>query len=171
MRLGCAGMVMLLVLVLLSRTGMPQAPAPSRRGLDPQQLVEFNFTNSDIATVLQHFITLTGWSVFYDAEHVTGKVTILTPGKVPLQHAMRLLQGVMKAHGHAIRVLIPGTPQPVPLTALVGEAFYASERRDVVVWRNSDARGPQSRPYDCDPVPTTYPLLPLGVDVIVDTIR
>ena len=77
----------------------------------------------------------------------------------------------MKAHGHAIRILLPGTPQPVPLTALVGEAFYASERRDVVVWRNSDARGPQSRPYDCNPVPTTYPLLPLGVDVIVDTIR
>lgn len=164
-------MVVVLLLLVSPRVGLPQDAFLPAWGADPQQLVDFSFTNSDIAEVLQHVMQLTGWSVFYNPAHVRGTVTILTPGKIPLEQAIRLLQGVVGSFGHAIQVLVPGSQQAVPLAVLMTEAYSPPRRHDTVVWRNSDARGPLSRPYDCNQAYATYPLLPYRLDVIVDTVR
>jgi type II secretory pathway component GspD/PulD (secretin) len=172
MRFGCSGLVVALLLLVSPRLSLLQETVPPARGLEPQQLVEFSFTNSDIEEVLRHVIQLTGWSVFYDPEQVQGKVTILTPGKIPLEQAMQLLQGVVGSSAQAIQVLVPGSQQAVPLAALTIEAYAPQARRDTVVYRNSDARGPLSRPYDCNCNQAhVYPLLPYRLDVIVDTTR
>ena len=113
---------------------------------DPDVLVEFHFTNSEVTDVIHHLARLTGWSVFYDPAQVRGKVTIITPGKVPLAQAVRLLQGVTRPYGHAIQVLTPHSPQAVPLAAVLTTLAPPPEQRDAVVWRSSNARGPQSRP-------------------------
>jgi type II secretory pathway component GspD/PulD (secretin) len=170
MQLGFFWMVLVLLLLVSPRVGLPQEVFPPAWGGDPQQLVELHFTNSDIEEVLRHVIQLTGWSVFYDPAQVQGKVTILTPGKIPLEQAIRLLQGVVGPFAHAIQVLVPGNQQVVPLAVVMTEAYSLPRRPDTVVWRNSDARGPLSRPYDCNSAYAT-PLLPYGLDVIVDTTR
>jgi type II secretory pathway component GspD/PulD (secretin) len=172
MRFGFACLVVVLVLLVSPRLGLLQETVPPAQGLKPQQLVEFNFTNSDIEKVLRHVIQLTGWSVFYDPERVQGKVTILTPGKIPLEQAIRLLQGVVGSAAQTIQVLVPGSQQAVPLATLAAEAYSPHARRDPIVYRNSDARGPLSRPYDCNcGQAQAYPLLPYRLDVIVDTTR
>jgi hypothetical protein len=134
-------------------------------------MVEFNFTHSEIADVIHHLTQLTGWSVFYDPTQVRGKVTIVTPGKVPLAHAVRLLQGVTRPYSHAIQVLTPDSPHAVPLAAVLTALSGSPSQPDAVVWRNSDARGPQSRPYSCEPQYNASPLLPFWVDVLVDQRR
>lgn len=172
MRLSSSCLVVVLVLLASPRLGLPQEKILPAQGLEPQQLVEFNFTNSDIEKVLRHVIQLTGWSVFYDPEQVQGKVTILTPGKIPMEQAIRLLQGVLGSSAQAIQVLVPGSQQAVPLATLAAEAYSPHARRDPIVYRNSDARGPLSRPYDCNcGQAQAYPLLPYRLDVIVDTTR
>jgi type II secretory pathway component GspD/PulD (secretin) len=172
MRLGFSCMVVVFLLFVSPRLALLQETVLPAWGLEPQQLVEFSFTNSDIEEVLRHVIQLTGWSVFYDPEQVQGKVTILTPGKIPLEQAIRLLQGVVGSSAQTIQVLVPGSQQAVPLAALEVEAYSSHARRDPIVYRNSDARGPLSRPYDCDCSQAhAYPLLPYRLDVIVDTTR
>jgi hypothetical protein len=161
----------LMVLLLRPGLAMPQDAAPSRHDLDPHALVEFNFTNSDIGEVVHHFVQFTGWPVFYDAALVRGKVTIVTPGKIPLAQAARLLRGVLRTHGQSIQVLTPRHPQPVPLAAVLTELSQPPERRDVLVWRSSNARDPQARPGVCDQRGSTYPLSLPWIDVIVDQRR
>jgi type II secretory pathway component GspD/PulD (secretin) len=164
---------MLLVLcpVLLGSPGMAQDTSVFSSALAPHDLVEFNFTNSDITDVIHHLTQLTGWSVFYDPTQVRGKITIVTPGKVPLAHAVRLLQGVTRPYSHAIQVLTPNSPQAMPLAAVLTALSHSTPQPDAVVWRNSDARGPQSRPYSCAPQHNASPLLPFWVDVLVDQRR
>ena len=171
MRQRLFGMLPLLVVLLTTSTGRAQDTAPSRPDFDLQVLVEFNFTNSDIGDVVRHFVRSIGWSVFYDPAQVRGKVTIVTPGQIPLVQAARLLQGVIRTYGQAIQVLTPNSPQPVPLTAALVELSQPSEQRDVLVWSSANARDPQSRPCMCDPQNTTYPLLPFGGQVIIDERR
>ena len=171
MRLAVSCMVVVLMLLVSPRVGLSQDAFPLAWGVEPQQLVEFSFTHSEIKEVLQHVIRLTGWSIFYDPTHVQGNVTILTPGKIPLTQAIRLLQGAVGPFGQAIQVLVPGSQQAVPLAMLATEPYLPHERRDAVVWRNSNARGPQSRPYACNQAYTTYPALPYGLEVIVGTTR
>jgi hypothetical protein len=156
--------------LLLVGAGMAQDTAELASTLAPHALVEFNFTNSEITDVIHHLTRLTGWSVFYDPTQVRGKVTIVTPGKVPLAQAVRLLQGVTRPHSHAIQVLTPNSPHAVPLAAVLTALSHPPPQPDAIVWRNSDARGPQSRPYPCEPQ-NAYPLPPFGVDVIVDQHR
>jgi len=171
MRQRVFGMLPLLVVLLTPGIGRAQDASPSHPDFDPQALVEFNFTNSDISDVVRHFVRSTGWSVFYDPAQVRGKVTIVTPGQIPLAQAVRLLQGVIRTYGQAIQVLTPNSPQPVPLAIALAELSQPAERRDVLVWSSSNARDPQSRPYVCDPQSTIYPLLPFGGHVIVDERR
>lgn len=170
MVMSMTSIVTLFLLLFFVQDGVPQDSFRPQQELESQRLVEFSFIDSDMTEVLQHVIQLTGWSVFYDPVQVTGKVTLLTPGQIPLEQAIRLLQGIVRSYGYTIHVLPPGSPQPVLLTSLVAEAYRPPARRDVIVWRNSDARGPRSRPYDCDTY-TRSPLLPYGLDVIVDVIR
>jgi type II secretory pathway component GspD/PulD (secretin) len=171
MRQRLCGTLPLLVVLLTTGAGSAQDALPFRPDFDPQTLVEFNFTNSDIGDVVRHFVRSTGWSVFYDPAQVRGKVTIVTPGQIPLAQATRLLQGVIRTYGQAIQVLTPNSPQPVPLATALAELFQASERRDVLVWSSSNARDPQSRPCVCDPQGTPYPLGPFGGQVIIDERR
>jgi hypothetical protein len=138
---------------------------------DPEALVEFSFTNSDMADVVQHLARLTGWSVFYDPAQVRGKVTIVTPGKVPLAQAIRLVQGVTRPYGHLMQVLTPYHPHPIPFAALLATLTRPPEQRDAVVWRSSNARDPLARVCPCGPQGSNYPLLPFWVDVIVDQRR
>lgn len=161
----------LLVLLLVPGLVISQDTAPSRSDFDPQALVEFNFTDSDVGEVVRHFVQFTGWSVFYDPAQVRGKVTIVTPGKVPLAQAVRLLQGILRTYGQAIQVLTPSSPQPVPLAVALAELSQPPERRDVLVWRSSHARDPQARPCACDQRGSTYPLSLPWIDVIVDQRR
>jgi hypothetical protein len=157
--------------LLLVGAGMAQDTAGFASTLAPHAMVEFSFTNSEITDVIHHLTQLTGWSVFYDPTQVRGKVTIITPGKVPLAHAVRLLQGVTRPYSHAIQVLTPDSPHAVPLTAVLAALSGPPSQPDAVVWRNSDARGPQSRPYSCEPQHNASPLLPFWVDVLVDQRR
>jgi hypothetical protein len=133
--------------------------------------VEFNFTNSEIADVVQHLARLTGWSVFYDPAQVRGKVTIIIPGKVSLAHAVRLMQGVTRPYGQAIQVLTPHSPQAVPLAAVLAALLEPPARRDAVVWHSSNASGPQSCPCAGDQYGSPSPSWPLWMDVIVDQRR
>jgi hypothetical protein len=110
------------------------------------------------------------FSIFYDPTQVHGKITIVTPGKVPLAHAVRLLQEATRPYSHAIQVLTPYSPHAVPFAAVLTALSHPPSQPDAVVWRNSDARGPQSRPYPCEPQ-NASPLPPFGVDVIVDQHR
>jgi hypothetical protein len=162
------GRLLLFTLLLLVRPGLAQDTPISPAVFDPDVLVEFNFTNRDITDVIHHLAQLTGWSVFYDPAQVRGKVTIITPGKVPLAQAVRLMQGVTRPYGQAIQVLPPHSPQPVPLTAVLAALNPPPEQRDAVVWRSSNADGTQSHPCSCDQQGNTYPSLPFWVDVIVD---
>ncbi|HEY7495890.1 MAG TPA: hypothetical protein VIH59_32900 [Candidatus Tectomicrobia bacterium] len=171
MRQRLFGMLSLLVVLLTSGGGRAQDAAPSYPDFDPQALVEFNFTNRDIGDVVRHFVQFTGWSVFYDPAQVRGKVTIVTPGQIPLAQAVHLLQGVLRPYGQAIQVLTPNSPQPVPLLAALAALSQPPARHDILVWRSSNARDPQSAPYMCDPQSPTYPLLPLRGHVIVDERR
>jgi hypothetical protein len=156
--------------LLLISPGMAQDTTVFSSAFAPHALVEFNFTNSEITDVIHHLARLTGWSVFYDPTQVHGTVTIVTPGKVPLAHAVRLLQGATQPYSHAIQVLTPYSPHAVPFAAVLTALSHPPPQPDAVVWRNSDARGPQSRPYPCEPQYTS-PLPPFGVDVIVDQYR
>jgi hypothetical protein len=160
----------LFIALLLPRPGLAQDTIPAVV-FDPDVLVEFHFTNSEVTDVMRHLARLTGWSVFYDPAQVRGKVTIITPGKVPLAHAVRLLQGVTRPYGHAIQVLTPHSPQAVPLAAVLTTLAPPPEQRDAVVWRSSNARGPQSRPYACEPQGYHTPWSPFWMDVIVDQRR
>jgi type II secretory pathway component GspD/PulD (secretin) len=159
------------ILLLIPGAGTPQNVSLSSDDLDLHRLVEFNFIDSDIAKVIHHVVRLTGWSVFYDSARVQGKVTIVTPGKIPLAQALRLVQGVTRRHGHAIQVLPPDSLQPLPLMTALAELSHPPARRNVIVWRNSDARGPQSRADTCDQYNSAYPLPPFWVDVMVDPRR
>jgi hypothetical protein len=156
--------------LLLVGPGMAQDTSVFSSTFAPHAMVEFNFTSSEITDVIHHLTRLTGWSVFYDPTQVHGKVTIVTPGKVPLAHAVRLLQGVTRPYSHAIQVLTPYSPQAVPFATLLTALPHPPPPPDAVVWRNSDARGPQSRPYPCEQH-STAPWLPSWVDVIVDQHR
>lgn len=158
---------LLVGLLLAPRLSLPQTPSPSRYGVDPHKQVAFTFVDTDISEVIRHVVQLTGWSIFYDTAQVHGKVTIVTPGEIPLQDALRLVHGVLQRHSHAIRVLTPHSPQTLPLAAVLAEATQPPAAPDVVVLHNANARGPYSRPYQCDP-PTTYPWPPYWVDVIVN---
>jgi hypothetical protein len=154
-----------LVLLLIPGIGLPQ---DTHDGPDPHRLVEFDFTNSDIAEVLRRFVQLTGWPVFYDPTQVRGRVTIITPGKIPLAQAIGLVQGVMRSHGYAMQVLTPNNPQPVPLATVLAAFPPPPERRDVIVWHNSNACSPQPCPHSGEQQETAYPLLPFWINVIVD---
>ena len=156
--------------LLLVGPGMAQDTSVFSSTFAPHAMVEFNFTSSEITDVIHHLTRLTGWSVFYDPTQVYGKVTIVTPGKVPLAHAVRLLQGATRPYSHAIQVLTPYSPHAVPFAAVLTALSHPPPQPDAVVWRNSDARGPQSRPYPCEPQ-NASPLPPLWVDVIVDQRR
>jgi hypothetical protein len=158
----------LFTLLVLMRPAMAQDTHISPAVFDPDILVEFNFTNRDITDVIHHLAQLTGWSVFYDPAQVRGKVTIITPGKVPLAQAVRLMQGVTRPYSHAIQVLPPHSPHPVPLTAVLATLTPPPEQHDAVVWRSSNVRRPHSHPYPCDQQGSAYPSLPFWVDVIVD---
>jgi hypothetical protein len=158
----------LFTLLALVHPGMAQDTHLSPDVFDPDVLVEFNFINREITDVIHHLAQLTGWSVFYDPVQVGGKITIITPGKVPLAQAVRLMQGVTRPYGHAIQVLPPHSPQPVPLMAALATLIPPPEQRDAVVWCSSNACGPQSRPSRCDQRGSAYPVLPFWVDVIVD---
>ena len=158
----------LFTLLVLVRPGMAQDTTVSAYVFDPEVLVEFHFMNREITDVIHHLARLTGWSVFYDPAQVRGKVTIITPGKVPLAQAVRLLQGVTRLYGYAIQVLTPHNPQAVPLAAVLTTLAPPPEQRDAVVWRSSNARGPQSRPYACEPQGYNAPWPPFWMDVIVD---
>jgi hypothetical protein len=162
------GRLLLFALLLLVRPGLAQDTHVSPAVFDPDVLVEFNFTNRDLTDVIHHLAQLTGWSIFYDPAQVGGKVTIITPGKVPLAQAVRLMQGVTRPYGHAIQVLPPYSPQPVPLTAVLAALIPPPEQRDAVVWRSSNAGGLQSHPCPGDQQGHAYPSLPFGVDVLVD---
>jgi hypothetical protein len=166
----CTCLVFFLTLLLPARLGLAQDTIPAAV-FDPEVPVEFNFTNSEVGDVVRHLVRLTGWSVFYDPAQVRGKVTIITPGKVPLAQAVRLLQGVTRPYAHAIQVLTPHGPQAVPLAAVLTTLLPPPEQRDAVVWRSSNARGPQSRPYSCEPQGYSTPWVPLWMDVIVDQRR
>lgn len=159
------------ILLLIPGVCTPQNVLLSGHDLDLHRLVEFNFIDSDIAEVIHHVVQLTGWSVFYDSALVQGKVTIVTPGKIPLEQALRLVQSVTRRHGHAIQVLPPGSLQPLPLMTALAELSHPPAQRNVMVWRNSDARSPQSHAYTCDQYNSAYPLPPFWVDVIVDPRR
>lgn len=165
--------VVLLICVglLLVPPGMAQDTALPSSTLLPDMLVEFHFTNRDITDVMHHLAHIMGWSVFFDPTQMRGKVTIITPGKVSLLHAVRLLQGVTQPYAQAIQGLTPHSPQPVPLATMLEALARPTAQCDVVVWRNSNARGPQSRPYPCDQHSTPSPLLPFGMNVIVDQRR
>src|SRR4029453_16729250 len=117
-------------------------------------LVQLNFTNRDIGEVVRHFVQFTGWSVFYDPAQVRGKVTIMTPGQIPLAQAVRLLQGVIRTYGQAIPVLTPNSSPPIPLTPALAELAQPSARHDTLVWSSSNARDTLSHPYVCDPQST-----------------
>jgi hypothetical protein len=166
----CTCLVFFLTPLLLARLGLAQDTIPAAV-FDPDVLVEFHFTNSEVTDVIHHLARLTGWSVFYDPAQVRGKVTIITPGKVPLAQAVRLLQGVTRPSAHAIQVLTPHSPQAVPLAAVLTTLVPPPEQRGAVVWRSSNARGPQSRPYSCEPQGYSTPWAPLWMDVIVDQRR
>jgi hypothetical protein len=167
MRSGLSGAFILLVLLCAPGVGTPQDTSSWRDDFDPQKPVEFHFTASDISEVIQHVVQLTGWAVFYDPDQVHGKVTIVTPGKIPLQQAIRLVQGVMRSYGHAIQVLTPNSPQPVPLATVLASLSSPPEPPEVIVWRNSNVRDPQSPPCTCDQQYGTYPM-PYWFNVIVD---
>jgi type II secretory pathway component GspD/PulD (secretin) len=157
--------------LLLVCPGLAQDAGLSAAVFDADMLVEFNFTHSEITDVIQHLARLTGWSVFYDPAQVRGKVTIITPGKVPLAHAVRLMQGVTRPYGQAIQVLTPHGPQVVPLAAVLATLLQPAAQRDAVVWHSSNASGPQSRPWPCDQYGNASPSWPLWMDVIVDQRR
>jgi hypothetical protein len=156
----------LVALLLVPGVSLPQTTAQSRYGIDPQRLVAFTFVDTEISEVIRHVVQLTGWSIFYDTAQVHGKVTIITPGNIPLHDALRLVHGVLQRHSHAIRVLTPHSPHALPLAAVLADVTQPPAAPDVVVLHNANARGPYSRPYPCDPQ-TTYPWPPYWVDVIV----
>ena len=169
MRSSLSSTLVLVVVLLAPSLSTPQQDtSQSHYGVDPHRLVEFTFVDTDLSEVIRHVVHLTGWSIFYDTAQVPGKVTIITPGTVPLHDALRLLHGVLQHHSHALRVLLPHSPQALPLAAVLAEFAQPSTSPDVVVWRNSNARGPHSRPYACDPQTPTYSVPPYWVDVIVD---
>ncbi len=169
-KLNMVQLLSLFVLLYTPGLGTPQ-DLPQSDELNLQALVTFDFRNRDVDDVLQHLARLTGWSMFYDPAQVHGKVTIVTPDKIPLAQAIRLLQRVVGSRQHAVQVLLPAALYPVPLATVLSEYNQSAKRRDVVVWRNSNALGPQSRPYACGPASYSAPLLPYWVDVIVDEKR
>ncbi|GIX46248.1 MAG: hypothetical protein KatS3mg131_0459 [Candidatus Tectimicrobiota bacterium] len=124
--------------------------------------VAFRFHEAAVREVVDRLAQLTGWAFFYDPASVQGNVTIATPEKIPLLQALRLLHGIMAARGAMLFVLPPDSPQPVPLSQLLASVSTPPASRPAVVLRNTNARGPQSRPYACTPV--LYPV-PLWVSV------
>jgi len=161
----------LLTALLLVRPGLAQDTGISPAAFDPEAMVAFSFTNSEITDVIQHLVRLTGWSVFYDPAQVRGKVTIITPGKVPLAHAVRLVQGAVRPYGQAIQVLTPDSPHTVPLAAVLTTLSSAAEQRHAVVWRSTSAGGPASHPCPGDASGSPYPVWPIWMDVIVEPRR
>jgi type II secretory pathway component GspD/PulD (secretin) len=167
MRSRLCWIVILLVLLCAPGVSTSQDTASWRDDVDLQRLVEFTFTASDISEVIHHLAQLTGWSVFYDPDQVRGKVSIVTPGKIPLEQAIRLVQGATRSYGQAIQVLTPNQPQPVPLAAVLASLSSFPEPPEVIVWRNSNARDPQSPPCTCEQQYGAYPM-PYWFNVIVD---
>lgn len=76
-RYGLTYALILCTLIIIPVVGTAQGVPPSCSGFDPQGLVEFDFTNSDISEVIRHVVQLTGGSVFYDPVLVQGNVSIV----------------------------------------------------------------------------------------------
>jgi hypothetical protein len=76
----------------------------------------------------------------------------------------------MRSYGHAIQVLTPNSPQPVPLATILASLSSSPKPPEVIVWRNSNARDPQSHPCTCEQQHGVYPML-YWFNVIVDEKR
>ena len=158
----CAGF--LLLILLLPIAGVASG---SQSGLELSRRVEFRFLDSNIAEVLQALVQLTGWSIFYDPTQVHGRVTILTPGRVPLVQVLRLVYGVLQHYNYSLYVLTPQHSQPVLLETVLAALLTPARQKGEVVWRNADARDPRSRTCPCHQSAVS-PVVPFWVKVRTD---
>ncbi len=73
--------------------------------------LSLNFQNTDIDLVLKFFSDVTG-KIFVKSDLVRGFVTIMAPGRVTIEEAMRILQTVLEVKGFT---LVPGTGNVVKI--------------------------------------------------------
>lgn len=94
----------------------PEAPAPAVESA-PGGGVQFNFEQADIRLVTQIVGKITG-KKFVVPEGVTGKVTILTQGRIPVAEVYPLYLSMLEASGYTVAerggvhqvTLLPGGP-------------------------------------------------------------
>ena len=73
---------------------------------DEEELISIDFRNEEISTVIELLANLTGRNFIYD-ERVRGRVTIVSPTKIPVDQAYAVFESVLQVEGFTT-VLTPG---------------------------------------------------------------
>ncbi len=76
----------------------PPPPIAAAAIVPPQQDLMLNFQNTDLDLVLKFFSQATG-QIFLKSDTVHGFVTVMSPARVPLTEALKILQAVLNLKG------------------------------------------------------------------------
>jgi general secretion pathway protein D len=94
--------VMFVLITVMSAVGYPVFGQTSPfKGITPNGKgnIEFNFPNVDIQVFIKYISELTGKNFVVD-DRVKGQVSIISPGKIPVEEAYDVFESVLEIHGY-----------------------------------------------------------------------
>ncbi len=94
----------------------PRAAAPSPK---EEEFVHLDFDDADIRVIIKYMSELTGKNILVD-DKVKGRVTIITPGKIPVRDAYKVLESILQVYGFST-VAVGGLIKVVPSAEAVQE--------------------------------------------------
>lgn len=117
----------LFIFALVLRNAAAETAAPQPTPPSPQESVTIDFDNVDIRLVIKYLSEITQTNYVVDKE-VAGKVTVMSPAKMSLEEAQKVLETLLAVNGYAIvetggvkRVVPSGVAMQSQMQTLVGK--------------------------------------------------
>src|SRR5690606_11934135 len=113
---GLATLALAAGLVASAQPGVPSAgdAAGDRTSVTPEGLVNLDFQDVEIATVIDTIARLTGRNFVYD-DRIRGRVTIISPTPIPVEQAYTVFESVLQVKGFTTVEAPGGVVKVIPI--------------------------------------------------------
>ncbi|HVP30563.1 MAG TPA: type II secretion system secretin GspD [Myxococcota bacterium] len=139
----------------------PGSPAPGEGApppdADQEGLVQLDFNDVELAVVIDTISRLTGKNFIYD-DRVRGRVTIVSPTRIPVEQAYAVFESVLQVKGFTT---VPGPGGSIKIIPLRDAKESAIETRS----------GPRPTPYSDAFVTRLIPLRYIDADAISNSLK
>jgi len=118
LRAGAAAALLAALLAGIAANAQPGAPAGTpgadQTTITPEGLVNLDFQDVEIATVIDTIARLTGRNFVYD-DRVRGRVTIISPTPIPVEQAYTVFESVLQVKGFTTVEAPGGVVKVIPI--------------------------------------------------------